>query len=169
VPGGFWYELIQRASENIDILVYSGLFLPDGHTDLGRMLTAKATEGVQVRLLFGDPDSAAVLHRGEEEGIGDHLAARCRLSIGYLRAAFGVSGVSIRKHATTLYNSIYRFDDEALVNSHAYGAPAGDSPVLHLRRLPGGRLFDYYVKSFERVWGTSRAIRKPPSRARAVR
>jgi hypothetical protein len=31
-----------------------------------------------------------------------------------------------------------------LVNAHVYGAPAAHSPVLHLRRLPGGRLFDHY-------------------------
>ena len=39
-----------------------------------------------------------------------------------------------------------------LVNAHVYGAPAAHSPVLHLRRLPGGRLFDHYQASFERVW-----------------
>jgi hypothetical protein len=39
-----------------------------------------------------------------------------------------------------------------LINAHVYGAPAAHSPVLHLRRLPGGRLFDHYQASFERVW-----------------
>jgi hypothetical protein len=51
-----------------------------------------------------------------------------------------------------LYNSIYRFDDELLVNTHAYGAGAPQSPVLRLRRIAGGRLFGYYMASFERVW-----------------
>lgn len=31
-------------------------------------------------------------------------------------------------------------------------APAGQSPVLHLRRLPGGRMWDHYMRSFEEVW-----------------
>jgi hypothetical protein len=39
-----------------------------------------------------------------------------------------------------------------LVNAHVYGAPAAHSPVLHLRRLPGGQLFDHYQASFEQVW-----------------
>jgi hypothetical protein len=39
-----------------------------------------------------------------------------------------------------------------LVNAHAYGAPAAQSPVLHLRQLPGGRLFEHYLASFDRVW-----------------
>jgi hypothetical protein len=64
--------------------------------------------------------------------------------------AIGAPGVELRFHATTLYNSIYRFDDDMLVNAHVYGAPAAHSPVLHLRRLPGGQLFDHYQASFER-------------------
>jgi hypothetical protein len=89
---------------------------------------------------------------GEEEQIGDGLAARVRLGLLYLRDAIGAPGVELRFHATTLYNSIYRFDDDLLVNAHVYGAPAAHSPVLHLRRLPGGQLVDHYQASFERVW-----------------
>jgi hypothetical protein len=93
-----------------------------------------------------------VRRRGEEERIGDGLAARVRLGLLYLQDAIGAPGVELRFHATTLYNSIYRFDDDMLVNAHVYGAPAAHSPVLHLRRLPGGQLFDHYQASFERVW-----------------
>jgi hypothetical protein len=93
-----------------------------------------------------------VRRRGEEEQIGEGMAARIRLGMIYLREAIGAPGVELRFHATTLYNSIYRFDDDMLVNAHVYGAPAAHSPVLHLRRLPGGRLFDHYQASFERVW-----------------
>jgi hypothetical protein len=67
----------------------------------------------------------------------------------------GTPGVAIRLHGTTLYNSIYRFDDEMLVNVHVYGFPAAHAPVLHLRRLAGGDLFDTYAESFERVWSTA--------------
>jgi hypothetical protein len=93
-----------------------------------------------------------VRRRGEEERIGDGLAARVRLGLLYLQDAIGAPGVELRFHATTLYNSLYRFDDDMLVNAHVYGAPAAHSPVLHLRRLPGGQLFDHYQASFERVW-----------------
>jgi hypothetical protein len=68
-------------------------------------------------------------------------------------------GVSVRLHSTTLYNSLYRYDNELLVNAHAYGVPAGQSPVLHLRRLLGGRLFDHYLASFERVWQAARPVK----------
>lgn len=61
-------------------------------------------------------------------------------------------GVEVRVHGTTLYNSLYRFDQDLLVNGHAFGAPAGQSPVLHLRRVPGGRMWDHYMRSFDEVW-----------------
>jgi transcriptional regulator with XRE-family HTH domain len=166
LPAGYWYELIQNAKRNIDILVFSGLFLPDGHTDLGKMLAVKAGEGVEIRYLLGDPNGEAIKLRGDEEQVGDHLAARSDLALGYLKAAFDVLGVRIHHHDTTLYNSIYRFDDDALINPHAYGAPAGDSPILHLRRVEGGRLFDHYMESFERVWATSKRAKVSSSRRR---
>jgi hypothetical protein len=60
--------------------------------------------------------------------------------------------VEIRLHRTVLYNSIYVADDQLLVNSHVYGAPAQNAPVLHLRRVAGGDMVTTYLDSFERVW-----------------
>jgi transcriptional regulator with XRE-family HTH domain len=156
VPAGCWYELIGSAHEHVDVLVYSGLFLLDGRADLPGLLRSKASEGVHVRLLYGDPDSDAVALRGSEEGIGDGLAARIRLSLSYIEPALEAPNVRVRLHDTTLYNSIYRYDDEMLVNTHAYGVGAAHSPVLHLRRTPSGRLFEQYMASFERVWDCAR-------------
>jgi hypothetical protein len=147
-----WRSLLDGAADRIDVLVFSGLFLPDGYPEVAKLFAAKAEEGVTVRLALGDPESEAVRLRGEEERIGEGMAARIRLSLVYLRDAIGAPGLELRFHATTLYNSIYRFDEDMLVNAHVYGAPAAHSPVLHLRRLPGGRLFDHYQTSFERVW-----------------
>jgi 8-oxo-dGTP pyrophosphatase MutT (NUDIX family) len=45
-------------------------------------------------------------------------------------------GVEIRLHATTLYASLFRYD-ETLVNPHAFGEAASANPTLHLRRLDG--------------------------------
>jgi hypothetical protein len=161
VPGGLWHSLIDSATSHIDILVFSGLFLPDGYPEVARVLAAKAEQGTKVRLAFGNPDSEAVRLRGEEEHIGDGMAARIRLSLVYLQDAVSAPDVEVRFHATTLYNSIYRFDDDVLVNAHVYGAPAAHSPVLHLRRLPGGILVAHYLASFERVWEQATADTEP--------
>lgn len=101
----------------------------------------------KVRLLFGDQSSEAVALRGREEGTGDGMAARVRLALSLLRGVADVSGMQIRLHDATLYNLIYRFDDELLVNTHVYGAMAARSPVLRLRWIMGGRLFDHYMAS----------------------
>jgi hypothetical protein len=158
VPAGCWYELIEAAQEHVDVLVYAGLFLSDGRADVAALLERKTEEGVAVRLLLGDPASEAVERRGAEEGVGEAMAARIRLSMSYLEPVFGVPGVGLRLHATTLYNSIFRFDDDVLVNTHAYGAVAAKSPVMHIRRIAGGRLFGHYVASFERVWETAEPL-----------
>ena len=63
--------------------------------------------------------------------------------------------VEIRFHDTPLYNSIYRFDDEMMVNTHVYGVLAAYTPTLHLRRIDGA-YFNTYVESYERVWASAR-------------
>lgn len=41
-----------------------------------------------------------------------------------------LSNAEIKLHQVVLYNSIYRADDQLLVNQHAYGIPAAHSPVF---------------------------------------
>ncbi|MEU1543486.1 hypothetical protein ABZ461_36365 [Actinacidiphila glaucinigra] len=105
-----------------------------------------------MRILLGDPDSEAVRQRGDEEGIGGDLAARARITRRYLEPTMTTPGVEVRSHDTILYNSIYRFDDDVLVNPHVLGAPAGQNPVLHFRYLPGARTFRHYMRSFDYAW-----------------
>ena len=83
----------------------------------------------------------------------------------YLRPLFDVAGVELRLHDTTLYNSIFRVDDDMLVNMHTYGAQAAQSPVMHVRRMAGGRLFPHYLDSFERVWTQGWSLRAEPPAA----
>jgi len=56
-----------------------------------------------------------------------------------------VEGCEVRLHSTTLYASLFRYDDEILVNPHAYGEPGSANPVLHLRRIDGGSVADHYL------------------------
>jgi hypothetical protein len=168
VPHDRWYELLDAAIDRFDLLVYAGLFLLDGRSDLPALVRRKAESGVRVRLLYGNPDCAAVAQRGAEEGIGDGLAARIRLVLGYMREAFELPGVSMRLHETVLYNSLYRYDDDVLVNSHSYGVAAGQSPVMHVRRLAGGHLFNRYMAGFERVWKEAAPLRQVESELAAT-
>jgi transcriptional regulator with XRE-family HTH domain len=162
VPTQLWLDLLEGSNRSVDLLFYSALFLSDGHADLAAAIRRAASRGAHVRILVGNAKSGAVVARGREEGIGHDLASRVRMTLHYLEGVGQIEGVELRSHSTTLYNSIYRFDDDMLVNAHTYGAAAVESPVLHLRRVPRGRLFDHYMKSYERVWASSTPL-TPPS------
>jgi hypothetical protein len=44
-----------------------------------------------------------------------------RMALAYYRPLVGVDGIDFRLHGTSLYNSIFRYDDQMLVNQHIYG------------------------------------------------
>ena len=157
LPRDVWGRLFSQAEEEIDILVYVGLFLAED-TGVQRLLSEKVTAGVRVRILFGEPDCAAVSQRGEEEGIGDAIAAKARNAIALYRPLRQLDGVEFRLHDTILYNSIYRADDQLLVNTHVYGNAASNAPVLHLRGVAGGDMVTTYRESFERIWDGAKPL-----------
>ena len=151
VPHETWVQLIAGAREAIDILVYAGTFLFE-QFDLTTVIREKSRQGVRFRILLGDENSQAVRVRSAEEGTTGGLEGRIQLHRRYLREVLGLPGVEARSHGTTLYNSLFRFDQDLLVNGHVFGAVAGHSPVLHLRRVPGGRMWDHYMRSFDETW-----------------
>jgi transcriptional regulator with XRE-family HTH domain len=151
VPRDVWGHLFSQAQNEIGVLVYSGLFLSED-AGLQRILKERANAGARIRILLGDPQSRAVAERGEDEGIGDGMASKIRNVLALYRPLRTVEGVEFRFHRTVLYNSIYRGDDQILVNTHIQGVPAAQAPVWQLRKLPGGELTGMYIDSFERVW-----------------
>ena len=156
VPREVWRQLYDSAQHQIDILVYSGLFLAED-VEMIRLLGDKAHAGVTVRILLGDPDSPNVSQRGDDEGIHDAMAAKIRNAIVLYRPLV-TSDVQIRLHSTVLYNSIYRADSEMLINQHVYGIAAAYAPVLHLRCHGEDDVFSTYIASFERVWSSARPL-----------
>ncbi len=147
-----WARLVEQAEDHLDVLAFAGLFFPEQQRDLAETLCQKAQAGTSVRILLGDPEGEHVARRGAEEGIGDAMAAKVRNVLSFYEAHAGHGCLDIRFHDTTLYNSIYRFDDDMLVNSHIYSVPAAHAPVLWFRRLPGGAMCDAYADSFDRIW-----------------
>ncbi|MEV0461431.1 helix-turn-helix transcriptional regulator [Nocardia tengchongensis] len=155
VPHDLWHSLMQQTSGHIEILVYAGGFLVEA-LDFVNVVRAKAAGGAEIRILLGDSNSENVRARAREEGLPS-LPGRCHSTLEYLWETRDLPGVTIRTHQTPLYNSIFRFDDSMLINTHSYGMYAAKSPVQHLQRVPGGKLFSYYQQSFEEVW----AVAKP--------
>ncbi|MCT2590909.1 helix-turn-helix domain-containing protein [Streptomyces sp. N2-109] len=132
IPVSMFTDLVARARERIDILVYAAVFLHEAYSRLNELLTERAAEGCNVRIAIGNADSDNVQARGREERFG---------------------------HGITLYNSLYRVDDQQLVNAHlwgvnAYAALCGTSPA------PGGGMFDTCAASFDAVWATATPVRE---------
>lgn len=151
VPRIVWHRLFEEAQEEIGILVYAGLFLVEDQ-GITRTLAAKARNGVTIRILLGDPDGSHITARGNEEGVGDSLAAKVRNALFLYEPLCEIEGVELRLHNTILYNSIYRADNDLLINPHAHGIPASHAPVLHLRQAEDANMTTTYLKSLEQVW-----------------
>jgi hypothetical protein len=79
-----------------------------------------------------------------KKGIGDAMPAKIRNALSLYRPL-----------GTVLYSSIYRADNQLLVNQHAYGIPAAQAPIFRLNRTDSGDMATPYLDSFERVWTSS--------------
>jgi hypothetical protein len=156
VPRETWLRLMTEAREDIAVLVMSGTFYAQTQPRVGRLLAGASARGVRVRLCFGSPTCDAVATRDREEGLGGTLAAKIRSALTYYREAAAAGGIEMRLHSCTLYASLFRYDDEIMVNPHAWGEPGSANPVLHMRRLDGGQVAALYMDSFERVWDTAK-------------
>ncbi|MEO3810711.1 XRE family transcriptional regulator [Sphaerisporangium sp. B11E5] len=151
VPRDIWGRFFTEAKQDIGLLLYSGMFLAED-AGMVKLLGDKAAGGVRVRILLGDPSSPQVAQRGADEGIGEAMAAKARNALVLYQPIRDIDGVEIRQHGTILYNSIYRADDQFLINPHVYGQPAANAPVLHLKKVIGGDMVSTYAASFEKVW-----------------
>jgi hypothetical protein len=160
VPRESWNKLINESTQNIDVLVFSGTFLSQ-MPRIAKMLRSRADLGAQVRLCLGDPNSAAVKIRDTEEGLVGTLSAKIKAALTYFRPLSGVENCELRLHSTTLYNSIFRFDDALLVNPHVWGHPASTNPLLQFKRLDlVSGFFDHYTDGFEAVWKSAQPLQR---------
>jgi transcriptional regulator with XRE-family HTH domain len=154
VPRVVWTQFFVSAEHEIGILAYSALFLAED-ANIMRILADKGRVGVTVRIALADPNCPNIAEHGEEKSSGDAMPARIRNSRTLFSSLREVENIEIRLHQTVLYNSIYRADDQLLVNQHSYGVPAADSPIFSLRKVEGGDMFSSYLSSFDRIWSVA--------------
>ncbi|MEU0539730.1 XRE family transcriptional regulator [Nocardia sp. NPDC005978] len=158
VPRHLWLDLLQSASKRVWLYANASLFLPEDNPDSIEILKRKADNGADVRILMADPDSEMCVRRGVEERLFEGIPARVRMALSYYAPLVETSGIAFRLQSETLYNSIFIYDDEMLINQHVYGMYGYMAPILHLRRMMGGDFFDMYARSFDRVWDVSSDI-----------
>jgi DNA-binding Xre family transcriptional regulator len=161
LPITLWQNHFSDSRSAIDILVFAGTFLFDTLDDFTATLTDAARRGVQIRFLIGDPDGDNTALRGKEEGIGESVHARSHNSVELLRPYTTTPGFDVRTHETTLYTSIFRVDDDMIVNFHLYGSPGRDNPVMVFSRQQEPRLWATFERAFTRVWDNARPLTSP--------
>jgi phosphatidylserine/phosphatidylglycerophosphate/cardiolipin synthase-like enzyme len=154
-PRQLWLELIRGARSQIDILGIAGLFLIEDNSGVIGLLKRKAEAGVRVRIALTDPDSTALRRRSGEEMLYDALVSRAEMARDAFDPLFTTTGVEYRPHTATVYASIFRFDEQMLVNHHLFGIYGYLAPLMHLQRADEGGLFDMCRASFDRVWHLS--------------
>lgn len=161
VPITVWQNHFAHANESIDILVFAATFLFDTLDGFTTTLIDAARRGAQVRFLVGDPGGDNMIIRGEEEGIGDSVSARSRNSVELLTPHLRTPGLQVRTHATTLYNSIFRADNDMIINFHVYGSPGRENPVMIFSRTDAPRLWATFEQAFTRVWDQAHPLPGP--------
>lgn len=155
VPKEAWWRFLSSAQVRMDLLAYAMQFLPEDHVGFCDLLLAKARRACSIRIALADPDSAVVVQRDAEEQIGGGLAPRIRTTLIHLRPLFDQKGIELRFHATPMYNSIFRADNEMFVTPHLFGTQGYRSPLLYLRRQYDDGVFDNYAAHFDRIWATT--------------
>lgn len=151
VPRNVWLRHFGSAEHEINILAYAALFLAEDNGVI-QTLAARARAGVRVRILLGKPDSPHVAERGADEGIANAIPAKIKNALALYRPVTRADTAEIRLHSTTLYASIYRADDDLLINTHTYGSTASHAPVIHVHHAVPGDMAETYLTSFEQVW-----------------
>jgi hypothetical protein len=145
---------LKAADHEIDILAYSSLFLAED-AEAQTILREKARAGVRIRIALGDANGAQITQRSTDEGIDWMMAARIANAIHLFKPLIEETGVALRLHDTVLYNSIYRSDNELMINTHVYACAASHTPVVHLRQAEAEGMAATYLASFERVWSVA--------------
>jgi hypothetical protein len=155
-PTSLWWNLITRATRQVDLLGYTLYFLSLQHPELVATLQDKCGSGMRVRAAIADPDSVHVAYRDREENTPLTLGVRVQTTLTAWAPLIGQECFELRYQDIPLYNSIFRFDDEMLVTPHLYATPGSQAPMLHLRRLGPGGLFSRFASHFDAVWADCR-------------
>jgi transcriptional regulator with XRE-family HTH domain len=151
IPQDAWRTLFAGAKSEINVLAYSAAFLICDPRFL-QVLADKGDQGLRVAVALGDPRRLDLARtESEEEGEGA-LSQSIDAAIDRIRPLGTAGRLELRLHDVVLYNSIYRVDNQILVNQHLYGIAAARTPVYHLHKADQGEMYDFYLSSFDRIW-----------------
>jgi hypothetical protein len=154
VPNGLWVSMLTGAKEQIDILGYAVPFVFEISTRTADVIAEKCATGTRVRIALADPDCDHVRERDRLEQLGGTLPGRIRNAVTMLASIAAIDGVEVGFHSVHLYNSWFRFDNQAIVTPHLFRGRGYQHPALHLRRLSAFGIFESFAEQFTQVWET---------------
>lgn len=162
-PSPVWGELIKGAQQEIFFAGYTNYFLWLEQPAFISTLRLKVKNGCRVRFMVGDPDSEMTRQREQIEDVALTVSTRIRITLENLGKLDNDPGVESRfsdplDAATHVSLSVFRFDSEALVTPHLARGVGHDSPMMHLRHVADGGMFDRFADHAEELWRRGRPI-----------
>ncbi len=145
-----WLALFEGATSRIDLLTFSASFLLDD-SQIIRMFERKCAEGVRMRFALALPNNEAA---ETDAALPDQL----RGTLGLVKPLLRFAQFQLRLHRDVVYSSLYRADDDLIVNQHAYGVAAAESPLFHYRRSDSSEIFNAYEASLETIWSSAGVV-----------
>lgn len=149
-----WIRLFGSAGREVGVLADSAFVLAED-SGLLDVLAERARAGVRARVCLADPFMSERSARDLDGAVADSLVAGIREALG---------PAEFRLHRVGNYNTICFADDDLMVVQQVYGVPAGEAPVLRLRRAVGGEMVRAYLGSFERIWDGAYPLGAPNER-----
>jgi len=95
-----------------------------------------------------------VQERDNLEQLNGTLPGRIRNALTMLSHFGTIDGVQVGLHRIHLYNSWFRFDNQAVTTPHLYRSRGYQHPALHLRRLSAFGIFESFAEQFKQIWDT---------------
>ncbi|HUT98385.1 MAG TPA: hypothetical protein VM054_04835 [bacterium] len=159
-----WKTMFKNANSQIDLMAYAMHHLSFQPWFI-EILNEKIAKMVQIRILLGNPiviedEFDFIKSRNNEEGKVGSIKERIVTMLEQLEPLYVPRNNKfyVKLHNTTLYNSIYRFDDNMLITPHLYGMVGSSAPLLHIIKNNENSLFEKYTKCFEAVWNLDNTV-----------
>jgi len=150
VPKEVWQHVISGATRELTLFGYAPYWLAREVRDLEGILRRSAAAGVRIRVITGDPDNPIVAADEASTGLPLTLTSRIQQTRRMLEPLRDL--IEVRQSVFGYGRSVYRGDDEALVDWWVHGTTGDDFPVLHLRRQQDGGMFDQVLLHAEKLW-----------------
>ncbi len=159
MPVSMFAELVARARQQVDVLVYAAVYLHEAYPRLNEVLCERAAAGCSIRIAVGDPRAPAYRRVARRRGL-DSASSRGAASLSCTTARCSqrpASSCAPTERPCTTASIAWT---TTCWSTRTCDVNAYRAPVWHLRREGPGGLFDTYADSFARAWDTAQAVER---------